>query len=57
LEGHSGPVSGIAFSPTASLSDEGKRSIGTLTTELRDAGFTAVVSQGELTVRWPAHPA
>ena len=57
LEGHSNSVNGVAFSPTASLSDEGQRSIGTLTQELRDAGFTAVVSPGELTVRWPAHPA
>jgi len=47
---------GIAFSPTASLNDEGQRSIGTLTTELRDAGFAAEVRGHELSVRWPAHP-
>ena len=56
LEGHSDEVMGIAFSPTASLNDEGQRSIGTLTTELRDAGFAAEVRGHELSVRWPAHP-
>jgi WD40 repeat protein len=57
LKGHSSSVTGIAFSPPWSFTDEGQRSIGTLTTELRDAGFTAEVRIDGLSVRWPAHPA